>query len=363
MRTAFIPALFFLPALASAAGLDCTQAATPQEKAICASPQLSKADDDMAAAYKDVLAAVPAGVAEQIEQDQHDWLDWLRAYCGYAVRVGHGSWIDCMLDPYQARVDALQRAVFTQDGVKFLQRTVTRYKLDERKRNAPETGSRSNAWRSDFATLSASWPQATVDQPEWKAWNAAMELAARKQQTAEADGGDAAPWQAVERVNSTVTATIQLLSGHLVVVSIQNNWDAHGAHPNQNSGQFNWLLQEQRELKPTDVFRAGGPAWDEFFYRQCDLDLHLQLDSVLGASYDEFFPRGQMKKVLHSIVADPVNWQIGSDGIAIIYQDDVVACHACRPHPTQIPWNAMGSYLKKTFEIPKPDDTPPHPGR
>src|SRR5215469_10515950 len=48
MRTALILVLFVVPALAYAANIDCTQAATPQEKAICSSPELSQADEDMA---------------------------------------------------------------------------------------------------------------------------------------------------------------------------------------------------------------------------------------------------------------------------------------------------------------------------
>lgn len=57
---------------AGAASFDCGKAATPAEKAICADPALSKADDDLAAAYKAALAATldPAS----LRRAQRQWL-------------------------------------------------------------------------------------------------------------------------------------------------------------------------------------------------------------------------------------------------------------------------------------------------
>ena len=52
---------FLVCALAHAASFDCTKAKTAQEKAICGTPALSAADDQMAAAYSAWLAAAPLG--------------------------------------------------------------------------------------------------------------------------------------------------------------------------------------------------------------------------------------------------------------------------------------------------------------
>ena len=41
--------------VACAASFNCAKAVTPQEKAICASPELSEADDRMAAQYREIL--------------------------------------------------------------------------------------------------------------------------------------------------------------------------------------------------------------------------------------------------------------------------------------------------------------------
>ena len=56
---------FLLCALAHAASFDCTKAKTAQEKAICGTPALSAADDQMAAAYRAWLAAAPPALHDQ----------------------------------------------------------------------------------------------------------------------------------------------------------------------------------------------------------------------------------------------------------------------------------------------------------
>ncbi len=65
---------FLLCTLAHAASFDCTKSKTAQEKAICATPDLSAADDQMAAAYKAWLAAAQPDWAAGIRQDQLVWL-------------------------------------------------------------------------------------------------------------------------------------------------------------------------------------------------------------------------------------------------------------------------------------------------
>lgn len=57
---------------AGAASFDCANAATPAEKAICADPALSKADDELAAAYKTARGATldPAS----LRRAQREWL-------------------------------------------------------------------------------------------------------------------------------------------------------------------------------------------------------------------------------------------------------------------------------------------------
>lgn len=61
-----------------AASFNCSKASSKVEKAICADPELSKLDEDMAAAYKEMLKAHP--LPEFIQARQRDWLS-LNKYC------------------------------------------------------------------------------------------------------------------------------------------------------------------------------------------------------------------------------------------------------------------------------------------
>jgi len=64
---------------AYAASFDCAKATTPQEKAICASPKLSAADDQITAAYKAALAQTPTGMTLSLI---HIYLSYLSAKSG-----------------------------------------------------------------------------------------------------------------------------------------------------------------------------------------------------------------------------------------------------------------------------------------
>lgn len=62
----------FPTAAARAAGFDCARAATPIERRICADATLSRKDSDLAAAYRDALAAAP--VQSLVREAQAAWL-------------------------------------------------------------------------------------------------------------------------------------------------------------------------------------------------------------------------------------------------------------------------------------------------
>ncbi|MCA8023524.1 lysozyme inhibitor LprI family protein [Burkholderia metallica] len=64
--------LALLPAVAHAAGFDCTKAASPTEKAMCADAALSKLDGDLTAAWKQALAK--GGDTAALKAAQLKWL-------------------------------------------------------------------------------------------------------------------------------------------------------------------------------------------------------------------------------------------------------------------------------------------------
>lgn len=62
---------------AHAASFDCKKARSEDEKAVCASPELSRLDDDMAAAYKAALGLM-SGDNKRVALFRKDQADWVK---------------------------------------------------------------------------------------------------------------------------------------------------------------------------------------------------------------------------------------------------------------------------------------------
>ncbi|MET3552681.1 uncharacterized protein ABIC50_002605 [Burkholderia sp. 567] len=92
------------PMAAHAAGFDCTKAASPTEKAICADPALSSLDGQLAAAWKKALAK--GGDTAALKAAQLQWLKQ-RDRCGAGVL--------CVGDRYRERLASLNGAPLAAD--------------------------------------------------------------------------------------------------------------------------------------------------------------------------------------------------------------------------------------------------------
>jgi uncharacterized protein len=332
-----------------AASFDCAKARSPQEKAICASPELSKADDEMAAAYKAALAQAPAGFQDRVRDGQRAWIRRIQLTClpGDAKRPIEA----CLLDAYKQRTPALKNMMLTAGGVKFIWSSVSFTVPD-----SPETAAL-DAQRGviPVATFDASWPQAVSDSPEWQVWNAAIEDAARGLASQGNDGPDR-KWKPewVQDMDTDLRTTIGIVTPQLVTAEITNNWYGHGAaHPNTSSSQFNWMLQQKHALRPEDVFGADS-EWKRTLYERTDAYLHKALDADLGHDYKGDWAPGYAEKELHKILEDPGNWELDAKGITIVFQQYAIACRACTPEPFTMTWDSLKPLLNPGFEVPQP---------
>jgi len=316
---------------ARSASFDCAKARTPQEKAICSSPQLSAADDQLAASYHSVLAAVPADMREPTRASQRSWLRAIAIECQAGEPVSTESLPGCMLQYYQERTSFLAHLVFKMGGVTFV-------------------------WHSDAGAVPAAkdqyssspqptlwmftWPQALSAAPEWRAWNLAIQGLVKDPPGSQ--GGTEE-----EGTDTDVTVTVGFVSPQLASTSVTNLWYGHGAaHPNLDFIEFNWLLKENREIKSDDVFRPHT-GWEQFLASQCDEAARAQL----GDEYADNPPPGKIPDAMFGIVSNPRSWKIDSEGITIVFGPYEIGCHACTPNPVTIPWRALRRFLTAEFAV------------
>ena len=106
---------------AQAASFDCGKAATPTERAICASPQLSRKDVIAATYYQLLLRLKPAvtGMAyrefyDHVRTQQAQWLRHDRDACGADAA--------CLDGAYDQRIAALLKTIDDNAGLTFGQK-------------------------------------------------------------------------------------------------------------------------------------------------------------------------------------------------------------------------------------------------
>lgn len=335
---------FLLSTLAHAASFDCTKAKTAQEKAICAMPQLSAADDQMAVAYKAWLAAAQPDWAAGIRANQ---LAWLRER---DVSCPAGNDLEsCLGSVYKERIEDLQAMVQHFAGVTFVSQSITLTVPDppgsEQIRTMEQT--------PGFGTLTATWPQASSTAPQWTAWNNAIVPAIL--QAANADEETTAKdWNSLVQpsVDRGLTFTVERANAQWISGSILDFYDGHGAHPVENSAEFYWMLGAQRALRPEDVFLPSS-GWEAWMEQRLDSYLHKTLDAQSGGNYQSWFSAGEAQKTLQELVTNPANWDLDPGGFSIFFQPYQVACYACTPEPMTIPWSDLKPYLQPSFVLPQ----------
>jgi len=91
-----------------AASFDCSKAAAPDEKAICANPDLSALDSEMAGLYYGYKALPLLMGASGVRQDE--------AEAFLKQRSGCGSDVSCLRSAYTQRISALKADI--TEGVK-----------------------------------------------------------------------------------------------------------------------------------------------------------------------------------------------------------------------------------------------------
>ncbi|RKF30637.1 lysozyme inhibitor LprI family protein [Paraburkholderia fungorum] len=99
LRLALLAAIIASSTPALAASFDCNRARLPDEKAICASRQLSELDVEMSVRYQMLMGLVAMGTRGDMGEEQQSWLS-ARKKCGANQA--------CLLTAYRQRIQTLK---------------------------------------------------------------------------------------------------------------------------------------------------------------------------------------------------------------------------------------------------------------
>ncbi len=232
-------------------------------------PELSAADERMAAAYRAALAATPPQMKAAVRGDQRDWVGRLPLDCPAGQVHFDLDMGGCLRKEYDLRTKELRKLVLRRGGVTFFWRSILLMTLEEPASDKSEQEAGNRIERiPGYGTLSVSWPQTNADTAAWSAWNKAIVAEARRlasQDHPAPDGKWHSEW--ADDDDGELNVTIDVVNEQMVTAFV-NRWGFRGAHPWEISMNLNWLLKEKRQLLPNDVFLPNS-SWDQAIVEHC----------------------------------------------------------------------------------------------
>lgn len=314
--------------MAQAASFDCTKAKTPFAKAVCGDPDLSKADDALAAAFAAAQQGLSPDAKAAVAKGQDGWVAYANRACTDdakpATKPYDADGISCLSGLFTQRTDQLGQGktigvyrVYYLDsfGVlrdpdplgccsKVAQKTVSVPRLDS-----------TDTFAGAFNRFVATRLKADID-PN-------MALHPRD--------GSTDDWDAL-----TVTSISPLRVG----MQLTKDMFGHGAaHPVGSVTYIHYLPQKNRVLVAGDVFK--GKAWQA----------HLQglaLTAVKAKLGDALLLDDP--KSINPLVIDPARWDFSKDGLIVQFEVYEVAPYVQGPVDVTIPWSALQGDLAKGAE-------------
>ena len=330
MRGSRIPfgsiAALLLLATGSAAqpAMDCRQAKTEAEKAICGNSDLAAADKRMADAYTAFRAELPPDQQKALLADQRRWITRRAAACG---EKSDDALVQCLL----AETDARRRLLAGEgpNGALGAPRIVAGLFHEARKGRYE---------------ISIEYPKVLT--PHGPAATA-FERAAH----AIAFGKDAvAEYRAMEPPHAAgaenfydVDYTVSYLDSRLAALVFTISTFTGGAHPNMARVALVFDLTAGRPLRLTDFLADPKPAVVEIA-AQCKAQFAAE-----GAKDGwELFDNADVG----AVVGEIDNWSANKDGVEILFDPYAVAAYVAGPHECRLSYADLKPWLKPGGLLP-----------
>ena len=298
-------AVLAFSSLAQAASFDCAKASSRSEKQICADPQLSKLDEDMARAFQAVRGRLSADASKLFVSGQRAWLRFQSSYCfvdasGKPAQAAES--LACQIDLYKSRIVSLERSGKPVWGIPAFA-----YFQGALRTGAPGAEPAVSYQRREVFLLDSPAPIA-------QALNSVL------RPLAAVEGGDA---------DSSYESSVVLVPLGADLLLIENRFEGFGgAHPVSGTGLSYFSRPLQRLVSYADVFNS--PKWKDLAHK-----LALQHFKKQGKDADE----------VSAIEVDdrqPFSYAISASGFSV----DGFLSHAERASDgVVLPWKEFARFL------------------
>ncbi len=310
--------LALLPAPAFAAAFDCAKASRPHEKIICAVPELSAADEDLAAAYRQATEALPEPGRNLLRTGQREWLTWLPATCSDDGRgqvfKKRSEAAECLLRGYKARITLLRRTPEMIGG--FTVMPVQRFRVVQADKSA-----------GGFRPIA----EHTTERPLVlaPAGNIADLLNAEAEKaTGQAPGEE-------RDSDSTVAVALSLPKPEIATLTISTEVYSHGAaHPVHGAMFRSFRTDGMRALVFEDVFVSASVTRELATRVLADLKEQLK-DDLMAEDLAE----------IEKMVGDPDRWTFDGNELTVNFNVYEVAAYVMGPQSVALPWKTLEPML------------------
>lgn len=340
-------------ATADAASFDCKKASQPLDKRICGDADLSKLDDDLAAAYGKAKAGLSPDGQKVLQAGQRDWLGFSRRICKTRLDPKIAKQVeetpeDCLKGEYRDRIEDLEAAV-TRIG-DFTFGRVDTYQLSTSDPKVPSS-------YPGFSYTRASWPRIDLAPAGIDAavWNKAIAAAAGKLALLDASAGQASGDQTNAADAATQDAGAQdtgddqdqgddidvaynfgLVTPQLISVELTVSEFSHGAaHPNGGSDVQNIFLADGHALAAKDLFRTDQD-WQAYLVKRS----HAAWLEIMTDAPDMIDD-----KAIADVVKEPGNWLLTDKGITVLFPLYSVGPYVVGEQQVDFTWDELKPYL------------------
>ncbi len=318
-----------------AASFDCAKAGTAQEKLICATPELSKLDEAVAAAYSQALAKLAEPVKTAMRDSQRDWVKYRNAACPVPAKPSPDLVVtpaECLSSLYQNRQKALAEAQTSAGPYSFV--TIERFRAD--KTQSEDTRAQFPVYSTSTATprmIAPAGPEADAFNAVMKTWtdNYFAPPDPKKKQAGEDDTD----------IDTDFSGSVVFNYAGPTLIALQQMNYMYGlgaAHGMTGATSVTWLWREKRAMKADDLFKPGS-NWQPALAKLVLDELHKQ-----DFGKDEPFQIKEAQE-LRQTTDSPANWIVKPDSFGVQFGQYEVGPYAIGMPVIELPWSALKPYL------------------